>query len=59
MAQNNSSYGVNSLENAKSFLDKKDTRKAPNDRIPDKHFFDIADVGVDIILNQMNKEREK
>lgn len=46
---------INSNENARKFLDGKDKRKAPNNRVSDFHFMDIANVGAKKIKETMIK----
>ena len=40
---------VNSLENAKRFVGRQDGRKAPNQRVGDVDFWDIAMEGADVL----------
>ncbi len=46
---------INSIENAKKFLDSKDKRKAPNNRVNGYHFMDIANVGAEKIKEKIIK----
>lgn len=45
----------NSIENARMFLDNRDRRTAPNNRVNGYHFMEIANIGADIILAKMGK----
>lgn len=47
---------VNSIENAKKFLDNQDKRKAPNNRVNGYHFLDIANKGAERLKEKMKKK---
>lgn len=45
----------NSIEHAKKFLDNRDKRTAPNNRVNGNHFFDIANVGAQRLKEKIVK----
>lgn len=56
MAKTEFDICVNSIENAKKFLDNQDKRKAPNNRVNGYHFLDIANKGAERLKKKMVKE---
>jgi disulfide oxidoreductase YuzD len=56
MAEIKGNICVNSIENAKKFLDNQDKRKAPNNRVNGYHFLDIANKGAERLKEKMIKK---
>lgn len=53
MAELNKSIGENNIENAAAFLRNKDIRTAPNKRVNEHDFFDIANSGAEKVKNEL------
>lgn len=59
MSENKTHIYANSLDNAKKFLDNQDGRKAPNNRVKNYHFFDIADKGAQRLIEELAKQQDQ
>lgn len=53
MEELNMSIGENNIENAVAFLNNKDIRTAPNKRVNEYDFFDIANSGAEKVKNEL------